>query len=96
MKVTRKHNYRVMIEPKGYAGYMSVSQDDRDSYDLIQCRQIEEQVGRHVDNVYRTTIDYDVEERCSHCKHYWSEDENGVPECCDTAIEEYNSKKQTV
>ena len=80
MKITRKINFKVVIEPRrlGDYGFVSVSdsftgrEPQRISKDYEErCEEIVEQVKRHVNNVGWIGIESDTEEVCSHCGNTW-------------------------
>lgn len=80
MKITKKSNFRVVIEPRrlGDYGYVKVSdkftgrspEQIAKDYERIS-EEIIEQVKRHVDNVGWIGIECDSEEVCSHCGWNW-------------------------
>lgn len=101
-KIIRKSNFRVVVEPKrlGDFGMIKISDDhfgqtpDRIEKDyMARCKEIVDQIKRHVDEVDRIDIDFDTEEFCSHCNYGWELDENDVPLCCDEAIAEHEQAK---
>lgn len=111
-KIIRKSNFRVVVEPKGLGDYGGIrvsdsffgrSTEEIEKEYLQRCNEIEEEIKRHVDNVGYISVEYDTEERCSHCGYRWevSEDDNdsdfpkGTPMCCQKAIDEYNEQKST-
>lgn len=108
MKLTRKSNFRIVVEPRrlGDYGFIKTSdsafgrtEEDIEKEYLQRCREIEDDIKRHVDNVDYIGIEYDTHEECSHCGLGWelSEDENdpdfpvGCPVCCDTAAAEWKA-----
>lgn len=102
-KIKEKSNFRVIVEPKGLGDYGGIrvsdsmfhkTQQDREKAYERRCKEIIDQIKRHVDEVGRMEIDYDTEETCSHCKLTWELDENGVPVCCDKAIEEHEATQK--
>ena len=103
MKVIKKDNYRVVIEPKRLGDYGIVSmpdyfiESDENKRNLRYkelCDKIVEDVRRHVDNVGNIYIDFDTEEICEYCGLTWETDENGCPVCCQKAIDEYENRKK--
>lgn len=85
--------FRVVITPKGLGDFGIIRTSDTFFYPdpakraaayRDRCRDIEEQVRRHVDEVGRVDIECDREEVCSHCGGEWTEPSdiyNGG--CCD-------------
>lgn len=80
MKITKKSNFKVVIEPRrlGDYGYVSVSDgffgrsEERIAKDYEErCEEIIDQVKRHVDNVGWIGIECDSKEVCSHCGCNW-------------------------
>lgn len=103
-KVITKDNFRVIIEPKGLGDYGSVRVSDsmfhktpaeREKAYERRCKEIMEQVKRHVDEVQYVHIDYDAHEHCSFCGYVWDIDEQGVPLCCDEAVLEHEKLTPT-
>lgn len=98
MKVTRKTNYRVVVEPRTHIFGIALS-DDTIQKDV---REIESQIKRHIDNIGYLSVQHDTEETCSYCGLTWevSEDDSdpyfpkGTPVCCQKAIDEHLQKKQ--
>lgn len=103
-RIIEKSNYRVIIEPKGLGDYGSIrvsdsmfhkTQQDKEKAYECRCKEIIEQVKRHVDEVGYVHIDYDAEEKCSHCGYTWEVSEDGVPLCCDEAVKEFETQPQS-
>ena len=90
MKITKKSNFKVVIEPRrlGDYGYVRVSDcffgrdEERIAKDYEQrCEEIIDQVKRHVDNVGWIGIECDSKEVCSHCGCNWDvSDDDSDPE----------------
>lgn len=102
MKIIRKSNFRVIVEPKGLGDFGSIRVSDNfwgnkpeqiEKDYIARCEEIKDQIKRHVDNVRSVEIDYDTQEICSHCGYEWELDEDGVPTCCNKAIEELEAQK---
>lgn len=89
MKVERKINIRVEVEPRTPLYYLSESSEKREKYEFELCRGIEEQIKRHVDDVDYISIMYENYAFCSYCENEWEEDEHGCPLCCNEAITEW-------
>ena len=86
-KITTKTNFRVIVEPVTSICGIKLSTVESD------CREVADQIKRHVDNVRRVDVEYDVENTCSHCGYSWEVDEEtGEPLCCQKAIDEHHSK----
>jgi len=94
MKIIKKSNYRVVIEPETHIYGFELSEDTVKN----SLKTIQEQIKRHVDNIGHVGVECDTEELCSHCGLRWevSEDDlepdfpKGTPVCCQKAIDEYN------
>ena len=80
MKITKKTNFRVVIEPRrlGDYGFAKVSDsftgrsEEQIAKDYQErCEEIVEQTKRHVDNVGWIGVEFDSEEICSHCRNTW-------------------------
>lgn len=87
MKIIRKSNIKVVIEPRGLGDYGCVivsddffgqSQQTIEKNYQQRCEEIIDQIKRHVDNVGWIGIQADENEICSHCGHSWdvSEDDS--------------------
>jgi len=100
MKLTKKDNYRIVVEPRKRIFGIELSEETQKS-DL---RIMEEQINRHVDNIGYMEVLYDTHHFCSHCNFEWevSQDDNdpdfpkGTPLCCQKAIDEFNQQKSTL
>jgi hypothetical protein len=95
MKLIKKSNYRIVVEPKTHIFGIELSEETQ-KRDL---RDMEEQIKRHVDNIGYISVQCDTDEVCSHCNLTWevSADDSdpdfpkGTPVCCQAAIDEYNA-----
>lgn len=105
MKIVRKSNFRVVVTPRRLGDYGSIrisdnffgnKSDEQIEKDYLnRCKDIADQIKRHVDDVDSVEVDYDAEEPvCSHCNLDWDIDEDGCPTCCNKAIEEFEQSKQ--
>lgn len=111
MKKTIRDNFRVVIEPRslGNYGFVSISDSmacggdpDRIEKEYMQrCREIEDGIRRHVDDVGYVSIEFDETEVCSHCggeMDLWPDDQPdddflpGEPCCCRKASEEWRNE----
>lgn len=89
MKIISKDNIRVEVEP-GMQGFNYVDEEEK----LRDCKEIVEQVKRHVDNVFSCNVFWDPIKTCSFCGYGWDEDEKtGEPFCCTKAVEEWEKEK---
>lgn len=82
-KVIEKINFRVVVEPKTHVYGIKLSYVEQD------CKEMADQIKRHVDNVSSVSVDFDTNVTCSHCGYGWEEDITGEPLCCNAAIEEW-------
>lgn len=97
-KIIRKSNFRVIVDPKSLGDFGSIRVSDNfwgktpeqiEKDYLQRCKEIKDQIMRHVDDVHSVDIEYDTEEICSHCGYAWEIDpEDNLPLCCSKAIEE--------
>ena len=103
MKVTKKDNYRVIIEPRGLGNYGFASISDhaiepdetkRNQRYKELCEEIVDDVKRHVDSVGSVYVDFDTTEICEYWGYEWETDENGCPVCCQKAVDEWDSKNK--
>lgn len=83
MKITRRENFRVVIEPRGLGnfGYVSCSdrmfckdEADRQRQYRDRCEEIAADVRRHCDNVGHVSVESDEVGECEHCGSRWTED----------------------
>lgn len=103
MKIIKKTNFRVVVEPRRLGDYGALRTSDTafgrteeqvEKDYKRRCEEIAEQITRHVDNVSSVDVDYDTDAYCSHCGYGWEVDpETKEPVCCNTAIEEFNEQK---
>ena len=88
MKTISKDNIRVEVEP-GLRGYSYGNDDEK----IRDCREIVEQIKRHVDSVASCGVVWDTVEICSFCGFEWDVDKKtGEPFCCTAAVEEWEKK----
>ena len=101
-KITKKSNFRVVVEPKRLGDYGSIRTSDsflrkpeqiEKDYQR-RCEDMVDQIKRHVDEVGDAYVDFDSESVCSHCGRDWEVDNNGEPVCCNEAVDEYNKSKE--
>lgn len=97
MKITIKDNYRVEIIPIGQeVTFITRTPERVEQLYKDVCKEMVEQVKRHIDNVADINMAFDITYYCSHCGREWDEDEKGVPACCDAAIQEFETSKEVV
>lgn len=97
MKLIKKSNFRVVVEPTTHIFGFALPEDTVQS----NLKEIEAQIKRHIDNVEHIGIEYDKDEVCSYCNLTWevSEDDSdpdfpkGCPVCCQDAIDEWKASK---
>jgi hypothetical protein len=80
MKITKCENYRVLIFPDVRFTRLTEEQE---------CKRIESEIKRHVDDLGTIRIKWDVNSTCSFCGYEWEIDCAGCPQCCNAAIEEF-------
>jgi hypothetical protein len=97
-KIIEKRNFRVIVEPKSLGDFGGIrisdsffykTQQEKENAYIRRCEEIKEQIKRHVDGVGHVEIDFDAEEKCSHCGYGWEVDESGLPQCCEKAQNEF-------
>ena len=109
MKIIRKSNFRVVVEPRRLGDYGAIRTSDtfcrteeQVEIDYIQrCNEIVDDIKRHVDNIGNVSIEHDTDSICSHCNLTWEISETdsdpnfqkGCPMCCNKAIEEWENAK---
>jgi hypothetical protein len=104
MKIIKKSNFRVVVEPRRLGDYGNIKISDNALYTeqraekeyQRRCDEIVEQIKRHVDDVASAEVDYDAEAVCSHCGRAWEQDETGKPQCCTKAEKEFEESKTQV
>ena len=77
-KKTVYSDYRVVVRPRaaGDYGYASIGGvDHTPEEELALCREIEQEIIRHVDGTSSgyITIEYDTDDICEHCGWTWTE-----------------------
>ena len=88
MKITSLINYRLIVYPDFYNWSQNLKRDAED---------IKEQILRHVDDISRVEVNWDIEEKCSFCGFDWEVNDNpnddiwemNEPVCCEQAREEF-------
>ena len=88
MKKKVCENPRVVVEP-------TVWIDDSFERLIRTCKSIESEIKRHVDDIEHVSIEYDTREICEFCETEWETNFEGMPQCCVTAIDEWEDKKAT-
>lgn len=100
MVLSKKDNFRIIVEPKrlGDYGFFRTSDTHLRSQEQVEkdyisrCKEIIEDITRHVDNVNDAYLEYDIIYTCSHCGWGLNKDEINNPQCCKAAIDEVNDK----
>ena len=97
MKITKRDNFRVVVEPRGlgHLGWVRTSDSflypdemERGKEYAARCEDICNDITRHVDNVGRVYVESDSQEVCSFCGRDWElDDDDGLPTCCNEAVE---------
>ena len=87
MKIIKRENYRVVVNPHFYAW-------ESESAMMAMCKSIKADIKRHVDYTGGVEIDCDSTEICSFCGRGWKEDESGSPVCCEKAVEAWEDEKR--
>lgn len=86
-KKTIKDNPRVEVSPSYPMFAGTYSRDELAEYAMRECRSIEEQVRRHVDQDGAVTV-YDIENVCEFCGSGWTEESDAYNGgCCDKDVE---------
>ena len=83
MKVTKIENIRVQIMPDNYL------HPEDTAHTICICKQIVEDVKRHIDGIGDVSWECDTNDYCDACGLLWELDEYGIPCCCGKAIEEH-------
>jgi hypothetical protein len=95
MKITRKVDIRVEVEPDIYPLYGVLRPWKAEEVELrmmTEATRLLEQIRRHVDDSRFAVIRFNVEHVCSFCgdASEWGDE---VPECCQESIDEYEAAK---
>lgn len=99
MKVTRKDNWRVVLEvEKPYA--ITLAEINGEDQAQINKRwqaaadEVAAQARRHLDGVGHVMVKWDHHVECSFCGYDWeTEAASGRPECCDAAQAEWKADR---
>ena len=87
-----KSNYRVVVYPERMTGTW------RDGEEEHACKEIKEQIIRHVDGIAHRNpqvfIEFDSEHVCEFCGWPWETDGDGYLQCCIKAQEEWEAAQQ--
>lgn len=95
LKKVYRSNFRVEVTPRSIGNFggfetqdWAVEPDDERRAQLYErrCKDIEEQIKRHVDNVDRIDIRWDEEVFCAFCGEEWVPSDDGLSYCCDEAL----------
>ena len=100
-KKINKENIRVEVHPvQSYLPENHINWAD----DVIKdCKDIIEQIKRHIDNVNYVGVEYDTREICEFCKSEWEVNKGAgawgdlpidIPVCCEKAQDEWKSKNK--
>lgn len=108
MKITRKTNFRVIVEPRAIGDLGWVRTGDHlfgnaarlERMYQERCEEIRSDIKRHVDNAGWIGVECDTQELCSYCERQWEVEETdewpetpkGCPVCCQKAIDEWHSE----
>lgn len=89
-KIIEQTNVRLEVEPDLGWSTKTVEQQK------LICRNIAEQIRRHVDDVKHVSIRWDTKELCEYCKLGWETLQNGEPVCCDLAAQEWREERKQI
>lgn len=88
MKIIKKSNFNVVVEPRRLGDYGCIRMSDRlvhgDDEQKInrlyqeRCEEIVEQIKRHIDNIGYVSVECDTNEVCSHCGRDWEESQDDI------------------
>jgi len=82
-----KNDVRIEVTPKRF-GFTT-----EDSH-IADCKDMVDQIKRHVDGVDYCEVVWDTSYTCSYCGLDWDEDtETGEPLCCNAAQEEWDYER---
>lgn len=88
-KITIK-SFKVVIEPEVSQGlFKKRSEEDMANEQHEICKQVIEDIKRHVDNAESARIERVELEVCNYCAREWEVDENDYPTCCQRAITDH-------
>lgn len=91
MKKLIRSNVRIEVYPKVYGNY---TKDKDISFNTSKniCKNIIDDIERHVDNIFSMKIVWDNNSVCSYCGNDWEQEwDNEEPMCCQKAIDEYHN-----
>ncbi len=87
MKKTKRENMRVVVEPD-----MRYMCNPKEEYVKNICETIKQQITRHADEIGDIYIEWDTLVECEYCGWGWELDGEGIPVCCNKAIEEWEKE----
>jgi uncharacterized membrane protein len=91
MKVRRKVNVRVVVEPD-ITGWSWIRGDRPKIEELMfkEATRLHAEIRRHVDDSHFASIQYDIENQCSFCgdTSEWGDEE---PACCQESLDEFTA-----
>jgi len=88
--IIHKENIRVEVEPKLWG--IGIAETEKDQ--VRACKDIVEQIERHVDGVGLCQVLWDSVSYCEFCGYKWETDEDtGEPLCCKKAQDEWKKNK---
>lgn len=82
MKKQIREDFHVYVYPRWW-GWESEKQH------IDECERMAKEIRRHVDGVGSAQVCWTTRYVCSYCGYEWEEDEDGVPVCCQAAIDEF-------
>ena len=88
MKKTTRESFRVEVNPD--IRYLI---NPKEEYVENICNSIKTQIMRHVDECGSVRVVWDTLTTCEHCGFEWELDEEGIPTCCNKAIDELKEDK---
>lgn len=89
MKITKRENYRVVVEPRS----SSWRQNEKDL--ARDCEDIVSQIKRHVDDVDSVRVESDLNGYCEHCNSIWTEASMTYNGGCCSKDQENDPEEQT-
>jgi len=92
MKIHARENFRIVVIPDEpwllSKENLGMTQENFGKWSRA-CKEIVEQIKRHVDGFDDVCQDFDSRDICSFCGNTWEEEDSGCPVCCQRAIDEW-------
>lgn len=96
MKKKIINNFRIIVVPEEPWFILEKTNEERVNTWVRTCKELINQINRHVDDVHDVYHQCDVSYICSYCGLTWEEDESGLPQCCERAQEKWEITQEVL